>query len=245
MPTVEVTREIEIAARPGAVWITLSTPGQQPRIEPRVCLVSEWGTPGTVDSGYELAMRRRPTLRLTVTHAIPEELHVTAIDLNGRRSGWQEARLTPSEAGTLLAYTFAFQVPTGMGWIQRTYASKQLARWLASVARVSSSQDVPSWSRHNSASRDERGHNRAMASEHQHLVTLVSELVAAGNSVRTDFQPSQGGLWCQLAAPLDPSICASAVQQSEWLQFDAEDDSMFCRHCWTIVYGGAHDFRPS
>lgn len=142
MPMVEVTREIAIAARASTVWSVLSTPSQQPVIEPRVRLVSEWGTPGTVDSGYDVAMRGRPTMRMTVTDAIPGELHAVAIGFKGRQRGRQEARLRSHEEGCVLTYTFSIEVPRLMSGIQRSYGNKQLVRWLDAVARVSTATEA-------------------------------------------------------------------------------------------------------
>jgi len=113
---VTISSEIRISAPPAAVWSVLATPSQQPVVEPRTQLVSEWGEPGTVGSGYEPATRGRPTTRLHVTEAVPGELH---------------------GAGCLLTYTMSIDVPLVLRPVQRAYGKKQLSRWLDAVARVS------------------------------------------------------------------------------------------------------------
>lgn len=142
MPMVDVTREIGIPATPEVVWSVLATPSQQPVLEPRVRLVSEWGTPGTVGSGYELAMRGRPAMRLSVTQAIEGDIHAVAIELKGRRRGSQMARLRADGSGSVLTYTVSYDVPRLMSGIQRAYCNRQLARWLESVARVCTAADA-------------------------------------------------------------------------------------------------------
>ena len=141
MPMVSVTREIRVAAPAAAVWSVLATPSRQPVVEPRVRLVSEWGEPGTVDSGYELALRGRPTMRLRVTEAVPGERHVTELEWNGRPRGSQEAHLRGDGSGCLLTYTMSVEVPRVLRPLQRAYGGRQLGRWLEAVARVSTALD--------------------------------------------------------------------------------------------------------
>lgn len=141
MSMVRISREIRIPASTAAVWSVLSTPSKQPVVEPRVHLISEWGEPGTLDSGYELAMRGRPTTRLRVTDAVPGERHIVSIDWNGRTRGSQEAHLRPDGADCILTYTMSIDVPLGVRSIQRVYGKKQLSRWLDAVARVSTACD--------------------------------------------------------------------------------------------------------
>ncbi|GAA4757439.1 hypothetical protein GCM10023350_48840 [Nocardioides endophyticus] len=138
MSVVSITREIRINAPTMAVWSVLSTPSQQPVVEPRVHLVSEWGEPGTLDSGYELAMRGRPTMRLQVTDVVPGERHVVAVSWNGRTRGSQDARLRADGADCILTYTFSVEVPLALRPIQRAFGNRQLGRWLDAVAHVSS-----------------------------------------------------------------------------------------------------------
>ena len=138
---VTISREIRIPASTTVVWSVLSTPSKQPVVEPRVHLISEWGEPGTLDSGYEFAMRGRPNTRMRVTDAVPGERHFVTIDWNGRTRGSQEARLRPDGADCILAYTMSIDVPLGLRSIQRVYGKKQLGRWLESVARVSTAPD--------------------------------------------------------------------------------------------------------
>lgn len=138
---VTISREIRISASPGAVWSALATPSQQPVIEPRVRLVGEWGEPGTVGSGCELAMSGRPTMRMSVTEAAPDELHVVSIEWKGRTRGVQEARLRSVSAGCILTYTMSIEVPLVLVPVQRIFGNRQLVHWLDAVARVTAASD--------------------------------------------------------------------------------------------------------
>jgi hypothetical protein len=137
MSTVRISREIRIPAPAAAVWSVLSTPSQQSVVEPRVRLVSEWGEPGTLGSGYELAMRGRPNMCLRVTDVVPGERHIVELEWKGRTRGSQEAHLRPDGANCILAYSMSIDVPLGLRSMQRVYGKKQLSRWLDAVARVS------------------------------------------------------------------------------------------------------------
>ncbi|RNL65724.1 SRPBCC family protein [Nocardioides marmoriginsengisoli] len=137
MSTVTISREIRIPAPPAVVWSVLATPSQQSVVDQRVRLISEWGEPGTVDSGYELSMRGRLPMRLHVTDAVAGERHVVAIEWNGRTRGSQEAHLEPDGVGCVLMYTMSIEVPLGLRSLQRIYGEKRLGKWLDAVARVS------------------------------------------------------------------------------------------------------------
>ena len=141
MSTVSFTREIKIAAPPTAVWSVLATPSRQPAVDPRVRLTGEWGEPGTVGSSYELAMRGKPTTRLSVTDAEPGVRHVAAVGWNGRPRGSQEAHLRPDGAGCVLTYTVSIDVPRVLRPVQKSFGARQLGRWLEGVARVSTASD--------------------------------------------------------------------------------------------------------
>lgn len=135
--TVTISSEIRILAAPTVVWSVLATPSQQPVVEPRTRLVSEWGERGTVGSGYELAARGRPTTRLRVTESVPGEVHIVAVEWDGRTRGSQGAHLRPDGGYCILNYTMSIEVPLGLRSIQRVYGTKQLRRWLEAVDRVS------------------------------------------------------------------------------------------------------------
>lgn len=119
------------------VWSVLSTPSQQPVIDPRVRVVDEWGEPGSVGSSYELTMRGRPTMRLRVTEAAPGESHVGDIEWRGHVRGVQDARLRSDGPSCVLTYTFSIQTPLLLRPIQRVFGHWQLGRWLEGVARAS------------------------------------------------------------------------------------------------------------
>jgi hypothetical protein len=71
-----------------------------------------------------------------------------------------------------------------------------------------------------------------------HLTALVDALVAGGNSVvGGGFRPTQGGTVCQMERPLDPAVVAQCAARDVRIEFDAEADEAFCRHCWTTVFG--------
>ncbi|MET3960862.1 hypothetical protein ABIE44_000796 [Marmoricola sp. OAE513] len=140
---VTISREIRIPAAASTVWWVLATPTQQPLIDDRVHLVTEWGQPGTVGSGYELAMRGRPPMRLTVTDAEPGARHITTIEWNGRARGSQEAHLRADGTACVLAYAMSVEVPRILRPLQRIYGRKQLDQWLESVARVSATTSGP------------------------------------------------------------------------------------------------------
>ena len=81
--------------------------------------------------------------------------------------------------------------------------------------------------------------------EHEHLLPLVKALLAAGNRLQphpaTDqpFRPSQGGPYCPLVDPIDFDVVRDLPRRAE-VQLDEDIDAIFCRHCWTVIYGGAH-----
>jgi hypothetical protein len=81
-----------------------------------------------------------------------------------------------------------------------------------------------------------------MTKEYAHLELLVEALVAGGNGVETPFSPSQGGMWCLMSQPLDESLCTRAAIDNPSITFDRVDDSLFCKHCWAVVYGSRHRF---
>lgn len=141
MSPVRFSREIRIPASPAAVWSVLSTPSQQPVVWPGVRLVSEWGEPGTLGSGYELAMPGRPVTRARVVEVVPGERHVATIDWSGRTRGSQEALLQADGADCLLSYTMSLDAPWGLRSLQRVYGKKRLGHWLEAVARVSTAVD--------------------------------------------------------------------------------------------------------
>lgn len=141
MTTVTISREIRTAAAPATVWWVLATPSQQPVIDARVQVVNEWGEAGAVGSGYELAVPRRPVMRLQVVDALPGERHLVSVAWEGRTRGAQDARLVPDGTGCVLTYTMSIDVPRVLAPIQRWYGMKQLGEWLDAVARVSSQAD--------------------------------------------------------------------------------------------------------
>lgn len=80
-----------------------------------------------------------------------------------------------------------------------------------------------------------------------HLLPLVEALLDAGNELlphpasTAAFRPSQGGYYCAMTGPLHFDAVRDLPRRAE-VQFDETNDSIFCRHCWTIIYG-AH-YRP-
>lgn len=141
MSPVRFSREIRIPASTAAVWSVLSTPSQQAAVWPGVRVVSEWGEPGSLHSGYELAMRGRPNTRARVVDVVPGERQVVTIEWGGRVHGSQEALLRADGADCVLNYSMSLDAPWGLRSLQRVYGRKQLGRWLAGVARVSSAVD--------------------------------------------------------------------------------------------------------
>jgi hypothetical protein len=81
--------------------------------------------------------------------------------------------------------------------------------------------------------------------EHAHLAALAEEMLKQGNSWTTPFQPSQGGWWGQLSGALDPVICTRAERECASISYDPGEDSLWCRHCWAVIFGGNHTFRSA
>jgi hypothetical protein len=137
MSQVRFSHEVRIPAALEDVWSVLVTPSLQPVLEPRARLVSEWGEPGTVGSGYEVAMRGRPSMRGRVTDAVMGQRYVVTIEIDGRTRGRQDARLRSDGADCVLFYAVTNDVPRALHWIHRAVGQKQLSRWLDAVARLS------------------------------------------------------------------------------------------------------------
>ena len=84
--------------------------------------------------------------------------------------------------------------------------------------------------------------------EWDHLQVVVDGLVASGNSVvDAGFRPTQGGWECGLARPLDPAVARDLTEADARTSYDPDRDEIFCRHCWTVIYGGraAERYRRS
>jgi len=79
-----------------------------------------------------------------------------------------------------------------------------------------------------------------------HLFPLVEALLEAGNGLRHPetsvlFRTSQGGCHCSMTGPLRFDAIRDLPRRAE-VHFDEANDSIFCRHCWTGIYGGR--YRP-
>jgi hypothetical protein len=80
-----------------------------------------------------------------------------------------------------------------------------------------------------------------------HLLPLVNALLAAGNGLVPDrqttdaFRPSQGGYYCPMTGPLRFDAIRDLPRRAE-VHIDEANDNIFCRHCWTIIYGAR--FQP-
>ncbi|MEZ0112889.1 hypothetical protein ABH920_006913 [Catenulispora sp. EB89] len=81
-----------------------------------------------------------------------------------------------------------------------------------------------------------------------HLLPLVQALAAAGNRLLLDpqstaaFRPSQGGYYCSMSGPLRFDAIRDLPRRAE-VHLDETNDNIFCRHCWTGIYGAR--YRPS
>jgi hypothetical protein len=80
---------------------------------------------------------------------------------------------------------------------------------------------------------------------YSHLLPLVQALMDAGNGLRPDpqttaaFRTSQGGYYCPMTGPLHFEAVRGLARRTE-VHFDEANDNIFCRHCWTIIYGGRY-----
>ena len=79
---------------------------------------------------------------------------------------------------------------------------------------------------------------------HGHLLPLVQALLEAGNGLRDPetaavFRPSQGGYYCPMTGPLRFDSIRDLPRRAE-VHFDEANDNIFCRHCWTSIYGGRY-----
>jgi hypothetical protein len=90
--------------------------------------------------------------------------------------------------------------------------------------------------------------------EWDHLRVVVDGLVASGNHVVDGgFRPTQGGWECGLVRPLDPDVARVLTEADARASYEPDRDEIFCRHCWTVIYGGhaaelyrrSHDERVS
>ena len=78
-----------------------------------------------------------------------------------------------------------------------------------------------------------------------HLLPLVQALLDAGNGLRPDpqatavFRVSQGGYYCPMTGPLHFDAVRELPRRTE-VYFDEANDNIFCRHCWTGIYGGRY-----
>jgi hypothetical protein len=81
-----------------------------------------------------------------------------------------------------------------------------------------------------------------------HLLPLVKALLDAGNGLRPHprttaaFRSSQSGHYCPMTGPLHFDAIRDLPRRAE-VHLDEANDNIFCRHCWTIIYGGR--YQPS
>jgi hypothetical protein len=76
--------------------------------------------------------------------------------------------------------------------------------------------------------------------ELRHFEPLVAALVASGNALADGgFVPSQGGPVCHFVGRLNAAVVEDFVTSDpDRLSYDAETDTVHCRHCWGAVIGG-------
>lgn len=133
MSQLTVTRKVEVAALPSAVWTVISTPSYQPVLEPRARLVSDWGRPATTGSGFELRFRGR-SLRYRVVDAEPGRHYRVDIEANGRSAASQAGDITATDTGCLLTWTVELTLPRLLHRLVRSKCNRELSLWLDAVA---------------------------------------------------------------------------------------------------------------
>lgn len=73
---------------------------------------------------------------------------------------------------------------------------------------------------------------------------LVDALEDAGNgAVHGGVITTQGGFECPMREPLDFELLRGLVADNDKsIALVPENDLVFCKHCWTAIYGSEH--RP-
>ncbi|SDC96501.1 SRPBCC family protein [Nocardioides lianchengensis] len=136
---VAVTQERLIPTRPAAVWSVVADPAMQERLDGRVRLESSSGADGEVGSGYVLAIRVAPLVKMRLTYDVveadPESRLVAHVTRKGVRYGEQHAELTSGPDGTLLRWTVVVSVGPVTARIAEQSVAQQLTPWLDAVAR--------------------------------------------------------------------------------------------------------------
>jgi len=136
---VSVTQERQLAADPAAVWSVISDPAMHERLDARARLESRSGEDGEAGSGYVLAMRVAPLVKIRLQYDIVEAERekrlVAHVTRKNSRYGEQQAELTSGPDGTLLRWTVVLSVGPVTARVAEQSIAQQLTPWLEAVER--------------------------------------------------------------------------------------------------------------
>ena len=73
---------------------------------------------------------------------------------------------------------------------------------------------------------------------------MVALELAGNATVHSGVIASQGGPVCQMRDPLDFALVRQLLAtDNKRVELATENDLVFCRHCWTAIYGPNHRFE--
>ena len=118
---------------PDVMWRVFAHPDISCTLDHRVTLVSSLGSPGSVGSSYELALKvgaKRAQQHVEVVESNEPTLLRATTFMKGKAVADQVAELTSDQGGTHVTWTVTQNVPALLALVARRQVRKELPRWL-------------------------------------------------------------------------------------------------------------------